>query len=83
MASAYKPTPDSADRIDRLVASGRYPSSDAVIEAGIHLLDEQERWNAMVAEKIAASQADIEAGRIYDADEVFDELLDRYRNWPR
>jgi Arc/MetJ-type ribon-helix-helix transcriptional regulator len=82
MATAYNLTPDEAERLDRLVATGDYPSREAVVSAGLKLL-ELERWNVMVAEKAAESRADIAAGLVYDADEVFDELLGRYRNWPR
>ena len=55
--------------VDEAVSAGRYPSADAVIEAGLALLERQE---AMHRELRAHIQAAIDEGG-----EVSDEELDR------
>jgi predicted transcriptional regulator len=58
-------------KIAELVARGDYPSREAVLQARAEL-------DAMIEQGLA----DVEAGRVCDAEEVFAELIDRYQNWP-
>ncbi|WBH15716.1 ribbon-helix-helix domain-containing protein [Sphingomonas radiodurans] len=83
MAKAYNLTPESVRLVDRLVASGRYGSHDAVVDRGLRLLDEQERWETMVEAKVAQGRAEIARGEGISMDQVFEELRERYRNWPK
>ncbi len=82
MAITHKITPENVERLDRLVATGDYPSRDAVVAASLDSL-EREGWAELVNAKASESAADVAAGRVYDADEVFDELIDRNRKWQR
>lgn len=75
-------------RADALVLSGRYDSIEQAVEAGLHYL--QEGWidgavdlDALSPEDRAAVEeglADVEAGRVEDAEVVFERLLARYRD---
>ena len=65
-------------RIDRLVAAGRFGTRDEVLREGVRLLEvEAARWARFEAE-IQKGVDDIEAGRVYPAEEVFAELKAKY-----
>ena len=66
--------------VESLVASGRYHSKSEVIREGIRLVEEREKRLAALDAALAKGIADADAGRVYDADEVFDELRARYRD---
>jgi len=59
--------------VDGLVKNGRFGSRSEVLREGVR----------MVTAAVEEGRADIAAGRVYDADEVFDELTARYRHWPK
>lgn len=69
--------------VDHLVKQGRFGSRSEVLREGVRLVQEREEWLRMVTTAVEEGRADIAAGRVYDADEVFDELAERYRNWQR
>ena len=65
--------------VAKLVASGRYNSKSEVLREGLRLLHERETRLAALDAALAEGLADIEAGRVRPADEVFDRLKAKYR----
>lgn len=61
--------------VNNLVKSGRYGSKSEVLREGIRLVQEREAKAKALDALLAPAIADVEAGRTYDMDEVFDELL--------
>ena len=64
--------------VDDLVKNGRFGSRSEVLREGVRMVEERERYNAYVERAIAEGLADIDAGRVYDADTVFEELHARF-----
>ena len=60
--------------VKELVASGRYPSQDAVLREAIRIFQERETQLADLDAAVQRGIADAEAGRLTPAAEVFDEL---------
>jgi len=62
--------------IKSMVASGRYNNASEVVRDGLRALEnrERERDEAELDAFLAESFADIEAGRVYPAEQVFGEL---------
>jgi antitoxin ParD1/3/4 len=56
------------------LASGRYNNASEVLRDALRLMEARERKLAALDAAIERGMADIKAGRVYDADEVFDEL---------
>ena len=65
--------------VDRLVASGRYNSKSEVLREGVRLVEEREKRLEALDAALARGMADVEAGRVKPAEEVFDELRQRYQ----
>jgi antitoxin ParD1/3/4 len=63
----------------KLVESGRYNSKSEVLREGVRLVEEREKRLAALDAALARGLADVEAGRVRPAKDVFDELKDRYR----
>ena len=65
--------------VTELVETGRYNSKSEVLREGVRLVQEREahfkRLNALLQE----AEEDVAAGRLLDADVVFDELEQRYQ----
>ncbi len=61
-----------------LVDKGRYNSKSEVLREGVRLVQEREARHRLLSDMIAAGEADVEAGRVFPADAVFDELAARY-----
>ena len=85
MATMVTISDEAKSYADDLVRLGRYASLDEAIEAGVLRLKIDGDHEDIPPEHWAAIEeglADIEAGRVHDAEEVFDRLRERYRNWP-
>lgn len=61
--------------VESLVKSGRYGSKSEVLREGIRLVQEREAKQAALMAFLKPGLDDIEAGRTYPMDEVFDELF--------
>ncbi len=61
-----------------LVDKGRYNSKSEVLREGVRLVQEREARHRLLSDMIAAGETDVEAGRVFPADVVFDELAARY-----
>ena len=68
--------------LERLVSCGRHNSKSEVIREGIRLVEEREKKLAALDAALARAEADLAAGRVYDADQVFDELPKRCEGLP-
>jgi len=76
-------------RADQFIRSGKYTSFDEVVlaairETGDGWIDQEidlEDLTPEVRTAVEEGLADIDAGRVHDAEEVFAELRERYRNW--
>jgi antitoxin ParD1/3/4 len=64
--------------VDGLVRKGRFGSRSEVLREGVRLVQERERYNDYVEQAIAEGLTDIDAGRVHDADTVFEELRQRF-----
>jgi antitoxin ParD1/3/4 len=65
--------------VAKLVKQGRYNSKSEVLREGIRLVEEREKQLAKLDAALARGMADVEAGRVRPASEVFAELKARYR----
>jgi antitoxin ParD1/3/4 len=65
--------------VAKLVKQGRYNSKSEVLREGIRLVEEREKQLAKLDAALARGLADVEAGRVRPASEVFAELKARYR----
>lgn len=92
MATQLKLDPDTEALIDDLMANGRFASREDVVREGIRLVrkndwtDQEVDLDSLDPETRAAIEAglaDVEAGRVEDADIVFARLRERYADWPR
>jgi antitoxin ParD1/3/4 len=81
MASSVDLGPQLEAYIASLVEKGRYNSKSEVLREGVRLVQEREVKLAALDAAIERGLADAEAGRVSSADEVFDRLEARYRNW--
>jgi antitoxin ParD1/3/4 len=57
-----------------LVENGRYNSKSEVLREGVRLVQEREARLRHLGAMLQEAQDDIDAGRIFDADEVFADL---------
>src|SRR5262249_1771415 len=69
--------------IQAQLASGRYNNASEVVRDALRLMEDRERRLAAVDAAIERGLADISAGRVHDADAVFDELEARYTGMAR
>ena len=66
--------------IQAQLSSGRYNNASEVVREALRLLEERDRRLAALDAALMRGVADVEAGRLTDADTVFDQLEDRYRD---
>ena len=66
--------PEDQERLDALVASGRFNSKSDALHAGIEALQEDEEWKSYAQDRIEAGLADLEAGRVVPVEEVLEML---------
>jgi antitoxin ParD1/3/4 len=69
--------------IQAQLASGRYNNASEVVRHALRLMEERERCLAAVDAAIKRGVADVKAGRVHDAENVFDELEARYTGMAR
>lgn len=78
MSKKYAIRPDLEEFVTKLVASGRYEHPGDAISEGLELLKDQEfareARRAELLAKIDEGLADIRAGRVHDAEDVFREM---------
>jgi len=65
--------------VNDLVANGRYNSKSEVLREGVRLLQEREAELAKLYAELGKGVASAKAGRLIDADEVFDRLEAKYQ----
>ena len=65
--------------VKELVTKGRYNSKSEVLREGVRLVQEREAKLAALDAAIARGLADVEAGRVKPAEEVFDRLEAKYK----
>jgi antitoxin ParD1/3/4 len=65
--------------VDSLVEKGRYGSKSEVVREGIRLVQERESRLAALDAAIELGLADVEAGRVIPAEEVFERLITKYQ----
>jgi antitoxin ParD1/3/4 len=67
--------------VSKLVSKGRYNSKSEVLREGVRLVEEREKRLSELDAALERGMADMQAGRYSPAEEVFDRLEERYRNW--
>lgn len=65
--------------VNDLVANGRYNSKSEVLREGVRLLQQREADLAKLYSELEKGVASAKAGRVKDADEVFDRLEAKYQ----
>jgi antitoxin ParD1/3/4 len=64
--------------ITEAVKTGRYGSRSEVLREGVRLVQEREAQLSKIRAAVARGIADAEAGRVTDAEIVFDRLIRKY-----
>lgn len=61
-----------------LVENGRYNSKSEVLREGVRLVQEREARHRALGKLLEEGEADIAAGRVKPAEEVFERLIAKY-----
>jgi antitoxin ParD1/3/4 len=80
MSKSYAPGDDADAIIARQVAKGNFPSADAVIRAGVRMLEEYESEIARLRARIDAADAAYQRGDVAKstgADEMKEDIISR------
>lgn len=64
--------------VEAQLATGRYNNASEVVQDALRLMEDREQRLAALDAAIERGMADIGAGRVHDAEDVFVELKDRY-----
>jgi antitoxin ParD1/3/4 len=78
MPSSYTLGKYFEDFVQAQLASGRYNNASEVLREALRLMEDRERRLAALDASIERGLADIKAGRVHDAEDVFDELEARF-----
>jgi antitoxin ParD1/3/4 len=65
--------------VNDLIAKGRYRSKSEILREGVRLVQEREAALEKLWAELDKGIADADAGRLQDAEEVFDRLEAKYR----
>ena len=64
--------------VNDLVENGRYNSKSEVLREGVRLVQEREARHRALGKLLDDGEADIAAGRVKPAEEVFERLIAKY-----
>ncbi len=78
MPTSYTLGKHSESFVRAQLASGRYNNASDVLRDALRLMEDRERKLAALDAAIERGMADINAGRVTDADVVFDRLEAKY-----
>ncbi|ESQ74544.1 type II toxin-antitoxin system ParD family antitoxin [Asticcacaulis sp. AC402] len=62
----------------QMVQSGRYNNTSELVREGLRIIEERERRLASLDTRLERSRADVKAGRVKPAEQVFDRLEAEY-----
>lgn len=79
MPSSYTLGRHYEDFVKLQLKSGRYGSASEVVRAALRLLEERNEHLRSLDQAIAQGLEDADAGRVFAAEQVFDEVEARYR----
>ena len=74
MPSSYTLGKHFENFVQAQLASGRYGNASEVVRDALRLMEDRERRLAALDQAVERGMADLEAGRIHDADKVFEDL---------
>jgi antitoxin ParD1/3/4 len=66
--------------VDELLREGRYNSKSEILREGVRLIQERETRLAALDAAVSRGLADLAAGRVKPANEVFDRLEAKYKS---
>ncbi len=78
MPSSYTLGKHFEEFVQAQLASGRYNNASEVLREALRLMEWREQRRAALDTALDRGIADIEAGRVHDAEDVFAELKARY-----
>lgn len=67
-------TPEDQQKVEALVASGRFSTISDALHAGLEAIEEDAEWQDYARDRISAGLDDIEAGRTVPLEDVLEML---------